>query len=72
MKYIAAVLMVLTLTACEQRQKNIGPSTIALSGGGYGIYVRDLKVNGTRCIVVYGSSKGGITCDWEGVYDTQR
>jgi hypothetical protein len=32
---------------------------------GNGIAIRLVRIEGTRCVVMYGYKSGGISCDWK-------
>jgi len=70
LSFTATLLLVaLVLAGCgdpaqEMASENRGPSIVS-GGGGYG-EVKEVRLSdGTRCVVLIGSSKGGISCDWK-------
>lgn len=62
MRKLTVVLFAMLLTACgAEYEKESGH--IAGGGGGGNVQLVTLK-DGTRCAVLIGYYKGGITCDW--------
>ena len=71
----AAAVIVLFVAACvaallsgcnEGRPEVVGADTIDVSGFGASVLVRDVTTkSGVHCVVMFGSSRGGISCDWE-------
>lgn len=65
-KIVITLAAMITLAGCgEQVAKKVGTDTVDVSLGGYSAYVRMVTTtDGTRCAVMVGMDRGGITCDW--------
>lgn len=68
MKNIALVIILIGLAGCyEQRPTVKGKDSVNVATDGYDATVRMVTTtDGTRCAVMVGYGRGGITCDWEG------
>lgn len=67
MKKLTALMVALALAACgENKPEKVGDNSVDVGFGGYSAYVRMVTTtDGTRCAVMVGLERGGITCDWE-------
>ncbi len=68
MKIIFILITLLVTTSCSDSNKAIPENELRISDGRYTLKARveeyALK-DGTRCAVLIGSGKGGISCDWK-------
>lgn len=63
MRYLLCLLI---LTGCSEQPSEVsGKDSIDVSNSAYGATIRMVTTtDGTRCAVMYGANRGGITCDW--------
>jgi len=68
MKGILLILAIIGIAGChEQSPTAVGKDTVNVATDGYDAAVRMVTTSdGTRCAVMVGVGRGGITCDWEG------
>lgn len=74
MKKISMILMLAVLAGChEQQREQLGSDTVYVGTGGYSAYVRMVTTtDGTRCAVMVGLERGGITCDWRATKEESK
>ena len=68
MKSIVVLAAAILLAACDERKaEQLGQHTVQVTTDGYSASVRMITTtDGTRCAILVGLERGGITCDWEG------
>lgn len=68
MKNTIGLISLCILVGCDERPPTVkGENTVNVATNGYDAAVRIIRTtDGTRCAVMVGYGRGGITCDWEG------
>lgn len=64
---IALFCLLAFLVGCgESKPEAIGRDSTDVSVGGASAIVRDVTTpGGVRCVILVGSGRGGISCDWD-------
>lgn len=68
MKRYMIILVLIGLAGCKEQERTVnGKDTVNIATDGYDAAVRMVTTtDGTRCAVMVGMSRGGISCDWDG------
>lgn len=61
MKKTALLLLALLVAGCSEPR---APNKVGSFSGGEAVVEEHVLSDGTRCAVMVGLYKGGITCDW--------
>lgn len=74
MRKLLIITMLAALAGCNEKpREQLGNDTVYVGTGGHSAYVRMVTTtDGTRCAVMVGLKRGGITCDWKATKEESK